>query len=407
MTDIAKLTVTLTEPVAVVRHLRNDFRQESYDYIPGSVLRGALAALWLLEHGEPNREFVEIFEGDGVFGPLHAAASLPVPLSVKVHKYKPGDDCKHLWWDVAMLNADEKEPEACDQCKQKLEFSKGTPVGRIRRTPRTRAELDSEGSVRKGNLFNQSSIAAGNVFTGWVYGPAVRALTIGGEPARTLSLGGKRTVQGNAEVSIDFGAAPEPVERNGKTLILRLASPGIFVDDLGLPADTPDLRELRDVLDVGLERTGQWERWTEVGGWHLASGLPKPTERAIQAGSTYRFRCTQKPSEDALSRLMARGIGLRRREGFGALCIPEPPMSREQWKGPIAALWRSQLDLEKVLVPLLEKRIAELKQGNDDRRPFRAQLDHSDEYARALRKLLDVTDPVLLDRLMRQFGGGK
>ncbi|MGW1677943.1 type III-B CRISPR module-associated Cmr3 family protein [Saccharopolyspora sp. NPDC002376] len=402
MTDFVKLTVTLTEPVAVVRHLRNDFRQESYDHIPGTAVRGALAAQWLLAHGDPDDDFLEIFEGDGVFGPLHSAASLPVPLSVKVHKYRAGDDCRVLWWDAIR-----EEVDVCKWCEQKLEFSKGGPVGKVRRTPRTRNALDVEGGARSGNLFNQSSIAAGNVFEGWLSGSALRSLRIDGEPVRTLSLGGKRTVQGNAEVAIDFDAEPEPVEMVGKDVILRLAAPGIFVDKLGLPADKPDPGELSDVLGVEVAPVeGPWGRWTEVGGWHLASGLPKPTERAVQAGSTYRIRCAEPPSEAARRALMVRGVGLRRREGFGALCRPVPPLSFYEWDDVLVRLQVDIAAVEKTL-PQLHERTRELRSGIENDAPFQDQLARDDEYAIALRKLLDVTDPVLYGRLVARLESGK
>ncbi|MEU6261931.1 type III-B CRISPR module-associated Cmr3 family protein [Saccharopolyspora shandongensis] len=402
MTESAKLTVTLTEPVAVVRHLRNDFRQESYDHIPGAAVRGALAAQWLLAHGDPNDDFLEIFEGDAVFGPLHCAASLPVPLSVKVHKYRAGDDCKKLWWDSV-----DEEVDACPWCERKLEYSKGGPIGKVRRTPRTRTSLDAKGSVRTGSLFNQNSIAAGNVFEGWLSGTALRSLRIDGEPVRMLSLGGKRTIQGNAEVAIDFGAEPEPVELVGKDVILRLAAPGIFVDKLGLPAAEPDLCELSKVLGVEASSVKPWSRWTEVGGWHLASGLPKPTERAVQAGSTYRVRCAERPSDAALRALMVRGVGLRRREGFGALCRPVAPLSFYEW-GSVLAKLRADLILDdEGALPRLRKRTAELRKGIERDAPFRDLLDRDDEYAKALRKLLDVTDPVLFGRLVEKLEYGK
>ncbi|HEY6422287.1 MAG TPA: hypothetical protein VIY28_03370 [Pseudonocardiaceae bacterium] len=42
-------------------------------------------------------------------------------------------------------------------------------------------------------------------------------------------------------------------------------------------------------------------------------------------GSTYRVHCDRAPSAEALRALRVRGLGLRRREGFGALCPPLTP----------------------------------------------------------------------------------
>lgn len=323
MTDTARVTVTLTEPVAAARRLRTDFTQDTHDHIPGTVLRGALAAAWIREHGAPDpdsRDFLDIFEGDGSFGPLHSPESFPVPLSYKQHKYAPGPGCRR-WWDEAT----EKAPQQCC-CGQDLENGKGEPARNVARVTRARVALTEEGVAVNKQLFTQSSLASDTVLTGWVHGPAVRALRLNGTPVDTLYLGGRRSIQGAATVDVDFAEEPGPVEQIEKSdgsadVVLRLLSPGIFVDGFGMPADEPDLREISAVLGVevrGMARKS-WTRWTEVGGWHAASGLPKPTERAVQQGSTYVLHCAEPASESARRTLMARGVGLRRREGFGAL----------------------------------------------------------------------------------------
>jgi CRISPR-associated protein Csx10 len=402
MTETAKLTVTLAEPVAAVRHLRNDFRQESYDHIPGTVVRGALAAEWIRRRGEPDQEFLDVFEGAGVFGPLHSQSSLPVPLGVKVHKYLPGDECQQLWWDVVKG----EKATHCAKCKQRLEDSKGGPTGRVRRTLRTRVALTAEGVAIDQNLFSQNSIAKGNVFTGWLSGPALRAVTIAGTPVDTLILGGKRSVQGRAEVAVDFDAVPEPVDLVGGDVILHLAAPGIFVDALGFPSDEPDRDELSEILGVEAFAVQRWTRWTEVGGWHEASGLPKPTERAVQTGSTYRVRCAEEPSEAARRALMARGVGLRRREGFGALYRPAEPVTFAGWRSILAQL-RRDWDTAVAQLPRLRQRTEGLYDGIRDVTPFEDRLAVGDDYSVALRKLLDVSDPELYVRLLDHLEAGK
>ncbi|MGP4020998.1 type III-B CRISPR module-associated Cmr3 family protein [Saccharopolyspora sp. 5N708] len=406
MTDTALVTATLAEPVAAVRDLRNDYRQESYDHIPGTVVRGALAATWIRHHRPPKQDdvtFLEIFESDGTFGPLHSHNSLPVPLSVKVHKYRPGATCTQLWWDTATGSKD----DFCPSCKQKLEFSKGDPTGQVQRSQRTHVALDEEGVAVDGSLYRQNSIAAGNVFAGWLSGPAVRALTIDGALVDTLIFGGKQSVQGRAEIAVDFAAEPEPVKVDGDTVILYLAAPGVFVDAFGLPSDEPDLCELSGVLGVkALEVTRKRVRWTSVGGWHQASGLPKSTERAVQAGSVYQIRCAEAPAEDARRALMARGVGLRRREGFGALYLPQEPFTRHRWKGLLAPM-RGDWKTFQAQLPLLRARVAALRNGIRDDAPYQERLEVGDRYATALRELLSITDPGLVSDLLDDLEAGK
>lgn len=396
MSETARVTVTLQEPVSVTRQVRSDFRQDTHDHIPGSVWRGALAARWIQHHHEPattNSEFAEIFEGEGSFGPLYAHAGLPVPLSVARHKYDPTAQCKQLWWDRALDETTVQCPER--ECGQSLEESKGQPQQEPEQHARTRVALDEHGVAEDGNLFTQNTLARTTELTGWLHGPAVRALHLDGEPITSVLLGAGRSVRGKASVRIHTEVTPEPVEQHGNVVLLRLASPGVFVDEFGLPSAVPDRAELADVLGVEVaEIENHWTRWTEVGGWHAASGLPKPTERAVERGSTYRVRCAEPASEHARRTLLSRGIGLRRREGFGALyTLPERPWGRAAWIGQFAPLVGLQ-KLPKIL-PLLKNRTDHLGNGTLDDSRYRLALDPAEtgeRIATAFGKLLSITD---------------
>ena len=54
----------------------------------------------------------------------------------------------------------------------------------------------------------------------------------------------------------------------------------------------------------------------------MASGLPKPAELAVVAGSTYVISTERAVPDAILDRLSLRGLGLRRHEGFGDLAPP-------------------------------------------------------------------------------------
>jgi hypothetical protein len=64
-----------------------------------------------------------------------------------------------------------------------------------------------------------------------------------------------------------------------------------------------------------------------VGGWHVASGLPKPAELAVAAGSAFIIRTERAVANADIQRLASRGVGLRRHEGFGDLA--GPPLLRD------------------------------------------------------------------------------
>jgi CRISPR-associated protein (Cas_Cmr3) len=101
--------------------------------------------------------------------------------------------------------------------------------------------------------------------------------------------------------------------------VIRLRSPGVLVDDLGRPSRDPNPAELAGLFGSPARVERHWARWQSIGGWHVASRLPKPTELAVAAGSTYGV-ATERPLEEAaLVELSRRGLGLRRHEGFGDL----------------------------------------------------------------------------------------
>lgn len=405
MKDLAKITVTLAEPVAAGKRLRTDFVQDTYDHLPGTVLRGALAARHLNEAEEvpavvSNSEaFLETFEGEGSFGPLHNEKTLPLPLSVKQHKYALGSRCGTVWWDQVYRG---EEDESCGECRRPLEFSKGEPAGSVRWQRRTRPALDEEGVARQGQLFTQNSLDRETRLSGWLHGPALRALSIGEQPIDVLYFGGRTKHQGAAMLHVDAEAEPEPVEQNGNTLILRLLGPGVFVDEYGFPSLKPDLDELSDQLGVeAVDFENCWTRWCEIEGWHAASGLPKPVERAVQPGSTYLIRCAERADEQARKRLMARGIGLRRREGFGALYSGQRSLSPSKIADSVANM-RIAAD-QATYVPMLRERAKRMLVEPVEDEPFRDRLGQGDDYARGLRKLLDIVDPKLFGEVLEKL----
>jgi len=62
-------------------------------------------------------------------------------------------------------------------------------------------------------------------------------------------------------------------------------------------------------------------------GWQELWGLPLMEEYAIDAGSVFLFAVTR-PLDDTLARTLCgleeHGIGQRRAEGFGRICISDP-----------------------------------------------------------------------------------
>ena len=58
-----------------------------------------------------------------------------------------------------------------------------------------------------------------------------------------------------------------------------------------------------------------------VGGWHAASGLPKPADATLVAGSVFVLRPSGAVDAATLAGLVSNGLGLRRVEGFGVVDV--------------------------------------------------------------------------------------
>jgi CRISPR-associated protein Csx10 len=324
---IAALTLTLTQPTLMGDKARSDFLRSTHRYLPGSTVRGAFAAAWIARYGTPGtvsatrrKEFLDLFEGGVRFAPLFLDRAF-VPLSVRRHKYQVTDACARAEIDLA---TDPDAPRYCADCGSDLETRHGLPSSpQVQR--RTSVHLKPDGVAVRGDLFFRDTLTAGQSFAGHLSSPDPALLTRLAELG-PLRLGGRRTTHGRATVTIDTAAgAPTIQRRPDGWLILRLRGPAVFVDDRGRPIDHPNPRELREPLgtDIAVERS--WARWEHHGGWHAASGLPKPGELAVAGGSTYLLRPTATVGDQALTALTERGIGLRRHEGFGDLGGPYRP----------------------------------------------------------------------------------
>lgn len=326
------LTVTLRQPTQLSTSLRSDGVIDTIGHVPGWVVRGALAAAWIRTYGSPEQEpargmFLRLFEGGVRFGPLYAADA-PPPLSVHRHKYSSDPSCTTAYLDAA-ASADLQIPYTCGDCGQEwVPLRPG--LSHEARHLRTSVAIDStsQTAIPK-KLFSRRRLrprvpirdaegrTTGQItatFCGEVNGDDDLVVRLA--KLRQVRLGGRKTSHG--AVTIRFGVADSPQlwVRDDGLLVFALSSPGVFVDAAGRPTNAPSDGELSNVLGCEARVVKAWTRWDTVGGWHGASGLPKPTETVVTAGSTFAVKLAD-PLRADLAALVARGVGLRRHEGFG------------------------------------------------------------------------------------------
>lgn len=321
------------------------FSRDAQAVIPGSTIRGALAAAYSREHGFDwtSPRLRDLFE-------RHAWFSQAVPhdwalkglkgMSYVECKYPKNDACREEAHDVALVVAAGCDPEpACPSCGKAWKEGKGwgepdrASREQDRDIPRTslvttvRTEL-ANGVAKDENLFARRALETGVQLCGSVRidediaEDSLEWLTA----KHQLRVGGQRSVLGAMDWTTSEAIPAEQVEELPARVVLRCQSPMIVVDEYGAPTMDPTLA-LRQALWDQVRVVARWVRPVRVSGWHMASGLPKPEEWALAAGSTFVI---EGGPRDLASRLVE-GIGLRRREGFGEIRIVDrdPAVDRE------------------------------------------------------------------------------
>ena len=129
--------------------------------------------------------------------------------------------------------------------------------------------------------------------------------------------------KGKLETLVPEDVAPERKRSllEGRYFSIGLASDAILVDRFLRPASDIhlDFPHVEYVMKVARHKT--------VRGWNAAWGLPKHDDSAVAMGSVYLFKHLGKESDalvEYLRDLTAKGIGLRKEEGFGKISICDP-----------------------------------------------------------------------------------
>jgi CRISPR-associated protein Csx10 len=333
------MTVTARQGLAVGGPAEVGYDKGTLPYVPGGTVRGALATAWIQQNGIPDtgnrlrEQFIGLFERDIRYGPLLQEGTSVTPLTATWCKY-PGTPACATWSADAAVDGD---ITLCPHCRKGTETGKGEVTGvRIRRIMRTR--LDPDGRAVEGNLFARHELVSGLTYRGHLAGRHPWLA----EP-REIWLGGRTSTSGLADIRVADEPATSPVPavraspRPDGALVIMLTSPAVIVDDAGRPALDP-AREILRVLGIdaaALHASQCWTRPVRVGGWHAASGLPKPVELAMSMGSAVVLHFRQQPSQNQLTHLADQGIGLRRIEGFGTVDINPQPWQRPAAPPPV------------------------------------------------------------------------
>ncbi|MGH4021620.1 MAG: RAMP superfamily CRISPR-associated protein, partial [Pseudonocardiaceae bacterium] len=198
-----RVEVRAEQPLHLGSQLDTGWLTGTHRFVPGSVLRGALAALWLAEHRPPKPtttgdvEFQRLFEGGVRFGPLYPSDDALRPLSVFGCKYADDDTCRSFTHDAAFDGA---APAACPVCGSPVEASKGHVDG-VRVVEHTRVQLDERERAADGQLYTRRALPAATQLTGLIDGDPDGDMAWLTQTERSVRFGGRRSTSGLATLS--------------------------------------------------------------------------------------------------------------------------------------------------------------------------------------------------------------
>jgi CRISPR-associated protein Csx10 len=346
------------EPLLVTRLEGDPNSAVSHPYVPGSVIRGALASRYLPTHSADfagDRDGRRLFF-DGSTRYLNAYPldrngnrSLSVPRSWVYEKGRQLQDGEPLYDFSVEVLEHLKQPKGlgerfCRLVVTRSEFEDEDDVGLVSAEvefvdPRwqinvhtARERVKGRATEEEGAVFRYQAIAAGERFGGviLVSDPEDAGILGGLLAGGDLWLGGSRSggygrvrienvqrVEGWRETEADLTDLGP-----GDRLVITLLSDAILRRGDGSYADTLTSDLLPAPLSAALSlvpepEPASFKRVGIVGGFNRKWGLPLYQVQAVQAGSVFVLDVTGTISASELEKLEAQGIGERRAEGFG------------------------------------------------------------------------------------------
>jgi len=323
----------------------------SYPYIPGSQIRGALIGEYLRSRKGNEEDFRKLFFSEDIrylnaYPEGNAGRRmLPTPRSWFTLKREKGKI-----FDLSNRESPDRDPH---DPKQKLkevpaEFCSLSSSGEVelcspmrqinvhtQRDPKMGRATRDEGAVFRYNALAPEQCFVGVILFATADPPSddlqvVKELLEGGD----LWLGRSRSAgYGHVRIDevrvvedwqeVDGQRAPRAVSA-GEKFTVTLLSDALVRDPITGQFDNDPTSEIAAVLGVDrgdLEIENRFWNTSLVGGFNRKWGLPLPQTVAVAAGSVFVFKTKKEIDEGKFQRLIERGIGERRVEGFGRITV--------------------------------------------------------------------------------------
>lgn len=379
-----RLTAQILSPL-MIQQDRQSNAPAAVDHLPGSTLRGSIAAKYLRMGGSPeDADFRYLFLDQPVHFPNLFPSDSPetipqvLPLTASSCKRYPGfetqgghgviDNLAAAIYSRVSGQAAGGDIGMCPKCYNDVKTYRGFWNGDILYPDKSNATLlyqrhtgidRATGTVAPSIFFTLQMIADFHKRSPASHEPDAeeyqRQFLSGGfflddERLRILKplvqsgsvfAGGDRT-RGFGEIKLSIEEASPPAFDlegwdwhlrkkladlshtelpPGVHFTLKLESPAILMDNFLRPSAQilPPFPGVEPVLRIAKTQT--------IRGWNSAWRLPKPDDTGITAGSVYLYRYSKAKDgnldelENFLAGVLTEGIGLRREEGFGQVCV--------------------------------------------------------------------------------------
>ena len=329
---ILTLTITLHEPVLATAPGGDPNTDESLPYLPGSVLRGALAHLYLRE-GIVDDDFMRLFLTGhtrflNAYPVIKRQRALPIPQNWRVEKdAKPPRSIFDL-----LLNEVDEKPKRDErvsgfyiiQASQVHTASLSYQIAVHTRRDRVAGRATSA----SGDVYRYKGLAPGQTFRSYIYttnkADAATLMTL--LASGTLFLGGASTAgYGLVEVVTQQHNASyyssDGVPTNGELVVYFESDAIVRHPQTGQTG--PYVAETLTSLLPGRKLTPisskvfNHNSW--IGGFNTKWGLPLPQVWAVQKGSVWSLQTDKPITAEELAKLEQTGLGERLAEGFGCV----------------------------------------------------------------------------------------
>jgi CRISPR-associated protein Csx10 len=333
--------VELLEPLLIANPISGDENSaEGLEFIPGSVVRGALAQAYTDgkrgDIGDPD--FARLFFGDICF--LNAylkfenARSLPTPRSWQSDKNDatPWDPCKEDKNSKLTSIMDFANTAPADGQYKGMESAfvdLDSPTAVLSRPKRLINvhifQPDRVNATEKGQsaIFRYDALAAGQTFAGAILSEREDDLDelqkllekAPSKLGKSRSAGYGAVRFGNGSIKSNWAETPPAMQEPGTSRVVVTLLSDVILRDKKTGAFSSS-------LDGAFAAPAQksFARVCVVGGFNLAWGLPLPQAQAIQKGSVFVFERTDALMEKLL-KASERGVGERVVDGFGRVAI--------------------------------------------------------------------------------------